>query len=354
MIDIKEISAGDWLAIGIGLLSLFVSIIVLYITYQTWKLKVGQNVRASYGITSSIEADGPYISTVIIENLKDKDLIIFGLFLKYGANVYIDLLDIDSNYDKYHHIIPPLSTTVFELGAPIYYTAHAFEVDLTKILRNDFHKGQIILETNHGKVVAKKFKKGWHPIAQSFKNYATLYVKPVRFYTSDSVPFAHKQSQQYVDYSSIEKTTNFVVKIKLDSGRLCDFKISSSHNYVLFQNLKFTTEILQSADALKKFLLQSRDKGLISFQEIIEIKDVQEIIAKDKSKLFPCPDKDNIVEPMNAFQYYFVWQIKTWIDKIINPRFPSKLFSFYCFLGLKTNPNKRRKTKNKNSNNCHK
>lgn len=308
IIDFTTLNTGDWIAIGIGLISLLVSIVVLYITYQTWKLKIGQSVRATYGISSSIEADGPYVSKVIIENLKDKELVIFSIYLKYGANVFIDLLDIDDTYDKYNHIIPPLSTRIFELGPPIYYTCSATEVDVNKLLRNDFslRNGKIILITNQGKVVAKNFKRGWHPIALSFKNYATLNIRPHRIYNSDSVPVAHKQTEQYIDYSSIPVTTKFIAKLKLKSGKIFDYSISEHIKYILFKNLKFTSDILGSASALRNYLIKSREENLVDFEEILEIVDFQEFIANNKAKLSPCPDDDNIVETLNSFQYYFI------------------------------------------------
>lgn len=129
-----------------------ISAIVLYFTIKTWLLKHGQAVRASYGISIT---DKPYVSSVIIENLKDRDLVIFAIYLKFGSNVYLDLLDIDDNYDRYHHIVPSLSTRVFELGEPLYYTNSCREVDMEGLLKN-WKRGSIILLTNNGKIKAKK------------------------------------------------------------------------------------------------------------------------------------------------------------------------------------------------------
>lgn len=342
--DLNDFTFSDIVSILVGLLSLFVSVIVLLITYKTWKLKSGNSVRAMYGITSSIAADGPYVSKVIVENLKDKELIIFAIYLKYGTNIYIDLLDIDNHYDRYHHILPPLSTRVFELGAPIYYHSSAREVDVEKLLRFDRYNGEIILLTNNGKIKAKHFKKGWSPISQYFKNYATIYVRPARLYTDSSCPLSHNQSEHVIDYSAIEKTTKYVVKIRLNSGDTHQFYISDSYNYVIFQKLKFTPAILASKDALKEYLFESRDKNLLSFDEIIEIIDVQDAIQKDKKTLLS--EKIDIIDKtdvQNWFQYYVVWKIKTWIYKLKNPIFPSKLYSFYCLLGIKQNPNRRKK-----------
>lgn len=56
------------------LLSIIIATIAGVFTYFTYKLKIGQKARACCGITYS--KDLPYISSVIIENQKDKDLVI--------------------------------------------------------------------------------------------------------------------------------------------------------------------------------------------------------------------------------------------------------------------------------------
>ena len=341
-LDIDSISFGEWLAIFVGAVSLFVSIIVLIITYRTWRLKIGQSVRASYDLTSSSPAGGPYVSRVVIENLKDKDLVIFNIYLKLGANVYIDLLNIDSHYDKYHHIIPALSTRIFELGAPFINIDGSIEVDFEKY-RKELHHGKIILATNYGKIKAKRFKKGWSPISQYFRNYATVHIRTQRLYLQTSVPASHVQSEQYIDYTSVGKHVKYVVNLMLDTDKAFEFQISEHEKYVLFENLDFSESVLKSKETLKEYLLDCRDKNLVSFKEILNILDVQEFISENRKRLNLDSDNANSFQILNSFQYYIIYQIKTWLYNLINPRFPSRLFSFYCFLRIKKHPNKRRK-----------
>lgn len=339
--NIDNITIGEWLAILIGGASLVVSIVVLIITYKSWLLKNGQSIRASYDITSSCVAGGPYVSRVIIENLKDKDLVIFNVYLKLGANVYIDLLNIESGYDKYHHIIPALSTRIFELGPPYINIEHSNEVDLKKF-RVALHYGRIVLATNHGKIKAKRFKRGWSPISQYFRNYATVHIRTHRLYLQTSVPASHIQSEQYIDYSSVGKHVRYFVNLMLDSNKPFEFQISEHEKYVLFENLDFSESVLESKETLKEYLLDCKAKNLVSFKEILSIFDVQGFISENRKRLDLDPDGVNGFEILNPFQYYVIYQIKTWLYKLQNPCFPSKLFSFYCFLGIKKHPNKRK------------
>lgn len=314
-----------------------ISAIVLYFTIKTWLLKHGQAVRASYGISIT---DKPYVSSVIIENLKDRDLVIFAIYLKFGSNVYLDLLDIDDNYDRYHHIVPSLSTRVFELGEPLYYTNSCREVDMEGLLKN-WKRGSIILLTNNGKIKAKKIKHGWSPIAQSFRNYGTCYVRPRRFYTKEAVPSSRKQSEHYIDYTSYHKGTHYIVTLKFSDGKDFDFDIPPFHNYVALSKLKFTSEVLSSCESLEHYFLESRDKGEVEFEEIIKIVDIKKIIDGNKEKIYS--EKVETIKSINSFNYHIICKLKTWIYKIKNPGFPSKLFSFYCLLGIRKHPNKKKK-----------
>lgn len=334
----SQFGLAERINIAVAFAGFVVSAVVLYVTIQTWLLKRGQAVRASYGISIT---DKPYVSSVIIENLKDRDLVVFAMYLKFGSNVYLDLLDIDDNYDRYHHIIPALSTRIFELGEPLYYTEGSREVEMERLLHN-FEKGTIVLLTNQGKIKAKKTKRGWSPIAQYFKNYGTCYVRPRRLYTKDAVPSSRQQRENYINYSSFHKGVHYIVTLRFKDGNEVGFDIPPFYNYVAFSQLKFTPDALASCDTLRQFFLENRSAGIVNFEEIVSIIDVKQIIDRDRKKIYS--EKIESIEALNGFNYHVVCKLKTWLYKIKNPGFPSKLFSFYCWLGIKNHPNKRKKT----------
>lgn len=339
-LNIFDFSNPTILNIWIASVSLFVSCIVLIYTYRTWRLKRGQSVRASLGISAT---NKHYVSNLIIENLKDRDLVIFGIYLKFGSNVYIDLLDIDTHFDSYHHIIPSLSTRIFELGPVLYYTEHSFEVDIEKLLQ-DWTAGTIILQTNIGKVKAKKIKSGWHPISQYFRNYGTHYIKAHRLYTREAVPSTHHQSENFIDYSSYDDRVRYVVTIKFVGEKTYDFEVPSSKNYIPFQKLNFTSEILSSVDTLRQYLIESRENNLIEFEDIVQIVNIAEIIQSNKDR-FDLTPSGYTIQIMNKFQYHVIWKIKTLLYNFCNPPYPSKLYSIYKLLGIKRHRPTKRKNK---------
>ena len=96
----------------IAAIGLIISIIVLVLTFKTWKLKCGISVLGWYGITSSIESNTPYVSEIKLQNTKDKELAISNIYIHFGENVYIDMLEKDSRFDKYDIVIPYMYTGI--------------------------------------------------------------------------------------------------------------------------------------------------------------------------------------------------------------------------------------------------
>ena len=75
----------------ISLAALTISAIALQYTVRTFWLKAGDKVRFNYSMASTIEAEDNYISSITLENLKDKALVIFEIHLKLGNGLYLEL-----------------------------------------------------------------------------------------------------------------------------------------------------------------------------------------------------------------------------------------------------------------------
>ena len=289
--------------------NIILTIIVLIYTFRTWNLKRGQSVRASCQISIT---DKPFISSVIIENLKDRDLVIYGIYLKFASNVYLDLLDIDFSQDKYNHIIPALSSRIFELGQPLFYTKGIVLVDMEDIIKNNSYS--IILRTSEGKITAKNIKNGWHPRSLT----GTYYIRPSRYYTKNAVPNTHYQSEQYIDYTSFDNSIQYVATIKISDDLTYDFEIPPRRNYIPFQKLRFTAETLQSSDTLYQYLLKSRSEQLIQFEQIIKIENIKQKIDGYKKGLIDEPKYSKVIalDNFQFLRYKFSFRLKTLCSKI--------------------------------------
>lgn len=297
---------------GFTILSFFISVIVLYITFQTWKLKCGEKVRGQFSVCSSIDSSSPYINNVILENLKDKDLVIKEMYIRFGCNIYLDMFMKDSPNENYVHIIPPLSTIEFKFGPAFAYTSRCNKVSIEKLLEGDIWKnGKIILITNKGKLTVRNAKKGWSPKFYYFKNYGIQNIQQYQYYSHNSVYGKNKIEHLAIDYSSYGDKTLYLVQLLLDNNEIVTYPIFKKYQVAKFVKVKFSEKNLETCDNLKQFLEAEKKVGNVSYVEIRNIIDFQSNIKEFNDKLH-CNSKDLLKpKPLNWFQYYVICRIKT-------------------------------------------
>lgn len=297
---------------GFTVLGFLISAIVLYITFQTWKLKCGEKVRGEFDICSGIESSGYYINNIILENLKDKDLVIKEMYIRFGRNIYLDMFMKDTANESYVHIIPPLSTIEFKFGPAFAYTERCDKVTIQKLLHKNLWKNsRIILITNEGKLTVKRAKKGWSPEFYYFKNYGTEIIRQHRYYSDNSVYGKNRIEHFAIDYSTYGDKTLYLVKLSLDDKKIVTYPIYEKHQVVKFQDLKFSNKELETCDTLRQFIEKEKEAGNINYIEIKEIIDFQSIIREYDDKYHH--SSDNILEPkpLNWFQYNIICKVET-------------------------------------------
>lgn len=86
------------------------SICGVYWGYRRFSLKAGMLLRGSFAVTTSTSCDDKYVSRIMIENLKDRSVTVFAIYLRIGYNVY---LTIDDFGDE------PLTVKGFEISKEI-------------------------------------------------------------------------------------------------------------------------------------------------------------------------------------------------------------------------------------------
>lgn len=311
-------STASLLSFGISFLSLIVSIVVLVLTYQAWHLKVGKKVKGYWGYGSSIEAGGHYIGHVVLENCKDKDLVIHNMYLRFGRNIYLDLFAKDAVNNSYVHILPPLSTVVFNFGGALLYDDGSRIVDFDSLFRGKNRiDAKIVLNTNDGKIVVGNFRRGWSPTYQYFNNFATMLIRPISYYTDTSVygkqgsvTLEHKA----IDYTSYGKGTLFLVDLELEDNQVVTFPVFKDIKCYKFAELDFTDDNLKDSNSLRLFLEKSKKQNKIDFVSIKKITDLQKSREELLSQ-YTNSDTPLALETLNWWNYFIVSQIETWIYK---------------------------------------
>ena len=256
------------------LLSLIIATIAGLITYFTYKLKIGQKAKACCTIT--YPKGLPYISSVIIENLKDKELVIHDIYVRFGPDIYVDLLDKDFS-DKYSIVVPPLGVKEIKFGPAFMYNVNTHRVSVGNLFNNTKYK--IVLSTSHGKLICKDWDKGWSAISESLCNHHVVVAHPNRIYSTSSVYYKNNHEAPAIDYSSYSDEVKYVVKLITKDGETMFCKIYDNDKKIkLFKDLMFSEEVLKDEDSIKKYLNKAKKKELVCFSKIEEIYNVRKMM----------------------------------------------------------------------------
>lgn len=265
----------------IALLAFFVSIAALYVSIKSLNLKFGNKVMGYYNYMSSRESSSPYIREIVLQNMKDKEVAIHDIYIKFGHNVYIDMLDKDEVHEKYIHVLPSLGTLTFKFGPAFLYSEQTRVADVSKLIEGR-NNGKIILSTNDGKIEVAPITKGWSPVSKYFNNFGTIIVNTNRYYTKDSVCYSGNFEHKYIDYSSYGDRILYLVTLRLEDKREVDYPIYQDLDYKVekFHKLIFTNDVLSSTKTLKDFLKKEKSKGNIQYETIVKIRDSHALIDR--------------------------------------------------------------------------
>lgn len=157
-----------------SIVALVVSILALIYTVRTFWLKSGENLRFTYSTTKSIETDDTYINSITIENLKDRSIVIFAIYLKIGNNTYIQLRE----FDEKPLIIKPFEVYSKSYDPIILYSLGLKRAKLDHLLNDEKLSKSLVVSTTNGKYEVKSHVKKWTIHKYIFNNYLTTYVRP--------------------------------------------------------------------------------------------------------------------------------------------------------------------------------
>lgn len=273
--------------------ALIVALIALVYTVKTYLLKSGLKVRGTYAMSSDITCEEHYVSSVIIENIKDRAIVIFKIFLRVGNCYYIE---IDEFEDK-PLIIKPFEAFFKEYGPIVYYDVGTKRILLDSLLKNDKIKKQLVLKTTDGKYKVKTFTKYWDPISYLlYKNHFTAVVQPIRMQFNER---AYGGNVRFLVEIISGNKENEVVAI-----------CHGDHERLKFKHFKLTKESIESKGALEAYLSKQMENGCLSCDsfKVIDLEKFQKENYKLEQK------KVITAEPIGRFEYHILGRIYTIVD----------------------------------------
>lgn len=169
-----DIMSLDRMGLLSSLSALLISIIALIYTVKAYLLKAGHHLRCDIGTCSSIECNDHYVSSITLENIKDRATVIFKIYLRLGRNYYLLLEDFSNNplilrpFEVYHKEYDPI----------LFYSVNNRVINLDAVF--NYKKRKVILSTTDGKYVVNANTKRWDIIPKFFRNLMTAIIDPIR------------------------------------------------------------------------------------------------------------------------------------------------------------------------------
>jgi len=207
-------------------------------------------VRGQYSVCSSTYCQDKYVSNIVLENVKDRPVVIFKIFLLVGRNYYIELDD----FDEEPKILKPYEVYSKQYDPVDFYSANMKHIKLNKLIDYTNMRPQIVLSTSHGKYVIEEWINRWDPIGDFFKNHMTALIRPMRS------TYKNKCFGSEVKY---------IIDIKTEDGREETIPIyPRDYEIHKFKKFRLTKESLESRESLEEYLLEQAFNGVLNCTDI--------------------------------------------------------------------------------------
>ena len=115
---------------SITIIAALISLISLIYTIKTFLFKNGLHITGYYSLRSDIACEDNYVSEIVLENRKDKSVIIYQIYLQIGYNYFV-LLD---DFKNKPLILCPFEAFVKSYEPIEHYEASCKWIKLNKLL----------------------------------------------------------------------------------------------------------------------------------------------------------------------------------------------------------------------------
>lgn len=277
----------------VAVLTFIAAVVAAVYAFFTYRLKSGIEIRGSYSLMSSIAAEDQYIGEVTLENLKDRAVVIFKIFLEVSHGYYIEIDDFD---DK------PLILGPFEAFRRQYepidlYSVGMHRIRIDNLLGDKKTRRRLVLSTSQGRYNVAHHIDRWDPVADFFRNYATAIVRPLR------------STFKGRSYGS---GTKYIVELVTDGGKKEVIPIyPRDHQVKKFRSFNLTPESLKSREALETYLLERAAAGELRCSDftVLDLEQWRREVYHDHNK------KIFQAVPRGWFAYNVLgWFVTRWED----------------------------------------
>lgn len=229
-------------------IALAVSATALLVAFLNYRRKSSISLRGSYSLTSSVECEDSYVSEIVLENMKDRAVTVYGIYFLVG---YSYLIELDEFGDS-PLILRPFETITRQYGPIEFYGVNDQRLAMAPLLQDPKSPKRLVLSTSQGRYAVRRFPKRWHPVRDHFRNHALALVRPVR------ATYKHKD---------IGGNIRYVLDIVLSDGKDEIIMLrAEDYSSQRFKGFRLTKESLESVELLRAFLTDRKDEGILVCQ----------------------------------------------------------------------------------------
>lgn len=284
----------DSVLIVLSVLTLVSASLAAFFAWRTYRLKEGIEIRGSFSVMSSIASEDRYVHEVILENLKDRAVVIFQILLEVSSGYYIQL----EEFEEDPLVLRPFEAMRREYGPIDFYVVNMVRIRLDSLLKDQQVRKRLVLATSHGRYNVRKDIEHWHPIGDFFRNLTTVIARPRRS-TYDGK--AYGSGAKYIVRFISENRAPEIVPIYQG-----DFRIKK------FKGFQLNADSLSSKEALETFLLEQAVAGNLNCSdfEVFDLAEWRAEAYEDEGK------EEFTAERRSWFSYAVVGRTLTWIRNL--------------------------------------
>ena len=285
----------QYVPIIVSLVALTISLSALTVAILNYRRKSSSRVRGRFSVAQSIYGDDEYVSSVTIENMKDRPITILSVHLQVGYNYYIEIED----FRETPLIIKGFETWHSEYEAIDFYAVSSRKIDMNHLLSDRNTKCRLVISTTDGKVTVKDFKSYWDPVHHHLlRNPLTVPVHPVRFFYKGK---------------AFGGNTKYIIEVTDGSAEPILIPVHESDSGTeKLEGIHLTAESLKSATTLEVFLKSQQALHPNLSGATISVKDTAAL--RRKSPMYD--GKERIEAPsVGLLVYYLLSPIKAAYDR---------------------------------------
>lgn len=253
MDDVASTSVMFWLSMA----SFVAAMVAAIYAIRGFWLKSGLEIRGSAGLMQSIASEDRYVHEVTLENMKDRAVVIFKIFLEVGHGYFIQL----EYFEAEPLILRPFEAVRRKYDPLDHYSVGMRRIRMDALLGDPRVRRRLVLATSQGRYNVSRWVNRWDPISLYFKNHATGIVHPMR---------------STLNGRSFGSGTKYVLRLQ-SVGREDEVIPLYPRDYQVkrFRKFQLTFEALQSKEALETFLLERAIAGDLPCSNL-EVFDLEE------------------------------------------------------------------------------